>query len=323
MARIDLLPSGGCQYKANLHCHSHLSDGEYSPEKLRDIYREKGYSVLAVTDHNRLVEHSDLNREDFLMLTGYEVDFLSGEKPDWMQCRCCHLNLYSKTPTPSGQPDEGLSRAYTPDSVNAMIRKAGAMGFLACYNHPQWSMETQEEYGKYEGCFAMEVRNYGCTADGGQDGNNILVYEDMLRHGKRLAVVASDDNHNHHPLDHPNSDSFGGFTMIAAPSLSYPAVIAALEKGDFYASGGPLITALYVEDGELVVECPPCREIIFACESRRALRVAGEPLTGARFPLLPQDGYVRIEVADEKGERAFTRAYFPGKDFPKAFCGGE
>ena len=30
-----------------------------------------------------------------------------------------------------------------------------------------------------------------------------------------------------------------------------------------------------------------------------------------------------IEVADEKGERAFTRAYFPGKDFPKAFCGGE
>ena len=87
MARIDLLPSGGCQYKANLHCHSHLSDGEFSPEKLRDIYREKGYSVLAVTDHNRLVEHSDLNREDFLMLTGYEVDFLSGEKPDWMQCR--------------------------------------------------------------------------------------------------------------------------------------------------------------------------------------------------------------------------------------------
>ena len=111
--------------------------------------------------------------------------------------------------------------------------------------------------------------------------------------------------------------------VIAAPSLSYPAVIAALEKGDFYASGGPLITALYVEDGELVVECPPCREIIFACESRRALRVAGEPLTGARFPLLPQDGYVRIEVADEKGERAFTRAYFPGKDFPKVFCGGE
>ena len=42
MARIDLLPSGGCQYKANLHCHSHLSDGEFSPEKLRDIYREKG-----------------------------------------------------------------------------------------------------------------------------------------------------------------------------------------------------------------------------------------------------------------------------------------
>ena len=41
-------------YKGNMHCHSTLSDGALSPEELKDAYKNKGYSFIAITDHDRL-----------------------------------------------------------------------------------------------------------------------------------------------------------------------------------------------------------------------------------------------------------------------------
>ena len=37
------------QYKANLHCHSVYSDGKKTPEELKEMYKEKGYSILSIT----------------------------------------------------------------------------------------------------------------------------------------------------------------------------------------------------------------------------------------------------------------------------------
>ena len=69
-----LLPEGGSWYKANLHCHSTISDGKLTPEELKKVYTEKGYSIIAYTDHNVMLDHSNLNDENFLALVGYELD---------------------------------------------------------------------------------------------------------------------------------------------------------------------------------------------------------------------------------------------------------
>ena len=42
------------QYKANLHCHTNLSDGHWTPEQVKEEYKKRGYSVVAITDHERL-----------------------------------------------------------------------------------------------------------------------------------------------------------------------------------------------------------------------------------------------------------------------------
>lgn len=47
-----LLPENMNFYKANLHCHTTFSDAKKTPEQVKDIYKELGYSVLAVTDKN-------------------------------------------------------------------------------------------------------------------------------------------------------------------------------------------------------------------------------------------------------------------------------
>ena len=46
------------QYKANLHCHSVISDGKRTPEEFKEMYKNHGYSILAITDHETPCCHS-------------------------------------------------------------------------------------------------------------------------------------------------------------------------------------------------------------------------------------------------------------------------
>ena len=87
-----LLPESGNFYKANLHCHSTYSDGQLTPAELKEIYKEKGYSIIAYTDHNIMIDHSYLADEDFLPLIGYEMDVNEQvEGISWWELKTCHL----------------------------------------------------------------------------------------------------------------------------------------------------------------------------------------------------------------------------------------
>ena len=37
-----LLPESGNFYKANLHCHTNVSDGKWTPEKVKEEYSKQG-----------------------------------------------------------------------------------------------------------------------------------------------------------------------------------------------------------------------------------------------------------------------------------------
>ena len=52
MKTRELLPKDVTYYKANLHCHTVFSDGKMTPEEVKKNYQEKGYQVLAITDHD-------------------------------------------------------------------------------------------------------------------------------------------------------------------------------------------------------------------------------------------------------------------------------
>lgn len=338
MAKKFLLPAEGQFYKVNLHCHSTLSDGNLTPEQLKAAYKEKGYSALCITDHELLIDHSDLNDPDFLMLTGYEISVndLKGKQPpfDWPAIKTCHINLYSPRPdytkyicfAPEAYndhmrqslkaedvPEEPYTRTYSPECINDIVRIAHETGFLCSYNHPTWSLETQQDYVQYRGFDMMEVVNYGCVIDG-FDEHNGHAYEEMLRGGRRLACSATDDNHNIHPLNSPLSDSFGGYVWLKAPELSYEAVMEALRYGDFYASAnGPEILSLEYEDDTLRLVTKGATAISMTsarryCAHRRAPE--GQTLGEESFKLCGEEGYVRFELWGENGGRSYTRAYF-------------
>ena len=47
-----LIAEEGNFYKANLHCHTTVSDGSMTPEEVKAHYKAAGYSILALTDHH-------------------------------------------------------------------------------------------------------------------------------------------------------------------------------------------------------------------------------------------------------------------------------
>ena len=93
-----LLPDVPKFFKANLHAHTTISDGKLSPEEMVVAYKERGYSVLAITDHSVMVTHQELNTSDFLLLTGVEIDVEEKDNPVNLRDRALHMCLISKEP---------------------------------------------------------------------------------------------------------------------------------------------------------------------------------------------------------------------------------
>lgn len=313
--RKYLLPEKGQFFKANLHCHSTVSDGRRTPEEIVELYRRHGYSIVAFTDHNKEVPHPELRRDDFLPLTGFEFNFNAPGYPE-KDKKACHLCFVSpKDPTSPGadldvkKPD--YDRTYSPEAINEAIRLGRESGYFVTYNHPCWSLEDYGDYMNYHGMNAMEILNYGCYTIGFPDYNS-RVYDDMLRGGERLFCIAADDNHNKHPDDDPLSDSCGGWVMIKADALEYGAVLDALKNGDFYSSMGPEIHALWFEDGKVHVECSPAVKVNLINSIRSAKSVAAKDasVTSAEFSILPECKWFRIDVVDERGNHADTNAFF-------------
>ncbi|MBQ8397616.1 MAG: PHP domain-containing protein [Clostridia bacterium] len=315
-----LLPETGTDYKANLHCHSTLSDGKLTPEEIKDAYRARGYAIVAYTDHDVLIPHNDLAEADFLPLNGYELAV--SDKNDTVG-RTCHFCFIARDPDnfkqecvyPSRYLPEGteapFAKHYTPACISSMMQTGRDAGFFVTYNHPSWSQERYPEYTAYHGMHAMEMVNFGCKIVG-YDDTNSRVYDDMLRAGERIYCVATDDNHNKHPLDSRHCDSFGGFTMIRADKLEYRTITDALFAGNFYASEGPTIGELWLEDNTVHITCSPADRITLTTDFRRACIALAEDalLTEANFTLSGEEKYFRLTVVDAGGRMAFTNAYF-------------
>ena len=327
--KVFLLPEKPC-YKANLHCHSTISDGKFTPAELKELYREKGYQILAYTDHEVLVLHKELNDPDFLTIPGYEVQVYGDMELPKSLRRVCHMNFYPKDPENNVMPfsntedimrldvkpdlteavyegDGNQRKEYSVKGLNTLIEKARAKDFIVSYNHPTWSKESSDIYKNLKGIFAMEIYNNDAQLSG-HDCYCPYVYEEMLRSGQRIGCIATDDTHR-------REDLFGGFTYIYADSLSHSAVINALEKGDYYASRGPVIRKLRYENGVFHIECSAVKEIIVSNQGRRNPAISIQrsekcDITTAEFPVCELDRFVRFTITDAEGKTANTRAYW-------------
>ena len=333
-----LLKKSGGFYKADLHIHSNISDGQYTPEELKKLYMEQGYSIIAYTDHEIMVPHPELSDENFLALTSVEFSITedySGKNYDYP--KTYHLNFYcpeekreyisifnekdvwapnAKLCVTDEMRKAKYERHYSVDCINDMIAKANAEGFLVTYNHPVWSLQSREDYIDLKGLWGIEVYNHGSFVEGYIETTTPA--DELLRQGERVVLSCTDDAHT---LIH----MFGGFVVVSAKSLAYDDVFTALKNKDLYSSTGPAIEEIYLEDGLLYVKSSPATRIVLSSDRRYTDYVMnndGTLITEAKFDLNgymestlkcgpdPSKAYIRITVNDENGRSAYSRAYF-------------
>ena len=317
--------------KGNLHAHSTLSDGMCTPDELKQIYVEEGYSFIAYTDHNVFPELSRLNDDSFIAFFGSEIKSYPAE--DNESCgdyRTYHMlclagpnfddvtypikaNEYVK-PHRSAQNSH---YAETQQIIDQMIER----GCLVTINHPIWSRLLPEDICSLDRFFALEIYNSQCAIDGCDAGDGTLYWDLLLRQGKKIWGYAADDNHNKDNLSskdavkidatHPRWPSCKGWVMVYAESLTQQAIATALQNGRFYSSTGPEIYQYKIVDNCVIVECSQVVRIDFITYDRRGYSFTDQQgLYSAQYQLEGDELYVRVQCTDRSGHCAWTNPIF-------------
>ena len=292
-------------FKVNLNCRTNLSDGQYTPEEIKELYKSHGYSAVAFSDSGKLIAHDELNDKDFIALSALEftVTEESGKKVS--------LNAIALEPgakAPALPADEPMSES----DIKKLINEFKDNGFFVTCNHPRKSLVSCQKGTAYEDVDAIEILNYSSLVSGINEYNENY-YEDVLKSGILPRCVAADGNTNNLPVGYRGSDSLGAYVIIVAEELSYGAIADALKKGRFYSSEGPEIYDLWYRSEVLYLRCSPCDKVIFESGTRREVFFAenGNLLDGKGmcFWVMPEHEYVRVTIVDKNGKKAFTNAY--------------
>lgn len=285
---MKLIDSGKKYYKANLHAHTTCSDGTLTPEQVIGVYADKGYDVLALTDH--WVVGGERHESGVLVLPGVEYDFsFPGQV----------LHVVALLPDKECVSD--IRRGAEHIDVIGKIHERGGVAIAA---HPAWSLNTPEMLASLEKCSATEVYNSlsGVPWNAPRPDSGGILDVTASNTGKLFNFVASDDSHFY------QGEQGMSYTMVQAEELTVPAVLEALREGRFYASQGPEFVDVELTETQMIVRTSPVVNCVFVSNVPWVTGRChhGENMTEFVYDIQPGDRFLRCEITDAEGRRAWT-----------------
>ena len=279
----------GVWLRGNLHMHTKRSDGWVSYEDAIARYEAAGYDFIAVTDHWVRSERGT-TPGGMLLLSGCEYHV--GSTVQEGIYHIVGVGMETEPALTLGEP--GLTAQRMIDA----IRAAGGLAILA---HPAWSLNSAEAVAKLTGLCGTEIYNTTSAVPPNVRPYSGLFVDQLAAMGVLLPCMAADDAHRY------EHDATVSSIMVHARERSHEAIMEALRAGDFYATQGPSV-ALTVENGEAVVTCSPAVQVEFHSDAvwNDSRVEQGEGITTARCRLMPFETFVRAEVVDSEGRRAYS-----------------
>ena len=294
-------------FKGNTHTHTLNSDGDSAPEEVVAWYRSHGYQFLVLTDHNFLTSVDALNalhgaRDKFLIVRGEEVSDRFGD---------ASLHINGLDLAREIEPQGGTSVVdVLQRNVNA-IRKEGGIPHI---NHPnyRWSI-TADQLRQVQNNKLFEIYNghpqVNLQGGGGVPGLE-EVWDSILSSGLLLYGIAVDDAHVFKEPGNPAVAGPGrGWVVVRAPRLEARALLEAMERGDFYASTGVVLSDYQVDATRMTVTVAKTTfskyRIQFIGKGGRVLKEVAEP--AASYEFRGGEGYVRAKVLESNGQIAWLQ----------------
>lgn len=310
------LDRNNAMYRGNLHLHTTWSDGSLPADEVVEAFKKKGYHFVCLSDHEMFTRTDEFNTEDFITIPGMErggLNPVADKDPGYHfgvlddptiepeQERFGHLQSF---PTPI--PWEGEH------SPQMLIDEMRSHGNLVVFNHPEWHLTRFDDMVKYDRYFAIEIYNHA-TEWSTSSCYGTAYWDHALQNGRRVFGIAADDSHGHDP-SWKIPEYGGGWVQVQAEALTHADIVKSLKQGQFYSSSGPEIYDLRVEDGQLSIECSPCKFIMFKAFPLRGPFVGnyenGEPLTFASMTIEEEMQYIRVECIDFEGNVAWSNPVF-------------
>jgi hypothetical protein len=197
-------------------------------------------------------------------------------------------------------------------SPQALIDEMRSHGNLVIFNHPEWHLTRFEDMVKYKRFFAIEIYNHA-TEWSTTSSYGTAYWDHALQNGQRVFGIAADDSHGH-DKNWKIAEYGGGWVQVQSEALTHPDIVSNLKQGSFYSSTGPEIYDLRVEEGQLMIECSPCKFIMFKAFPLRGPFVgnheSGEPMTAASMSIEEEMQYIRVECIDFDGRVAWSNPVF-------------
>ncbi|MFN0120225.1 MAG: CehA/McbA family metallohydrolase [Blastocatellia bacterium] len=305
---------GGARwYKGNTHTHTLNSDGDSTPEEVVRWYREHKYNFLVLTDHNYLTAVDGLNAvhgaaDKFLVIRGEELTDSFNRNP-------IHINGLDVRRLV--KPQGGASVAETIQRDVDEIRAAQGVPHI---NHPNfhWAI-TAEDLKQVRNDKLFEVYNghphVNNLGGGGMPGLEEM-WDILLTHGKQLYGIAVDDAHHFKRPGDPLASGPGrGWVMVRAEQLTAEAILAALERGDFYASTGVELEDYRASQKQITIRMKTDENnryrVQFIGREGKVLRET--TASPAVYDIQGNEGYVRARVIESNGRMAWTQPVFTGR----------
>jgi len=279
----------GNWYKANLHTHTKLSDGDSNLPDVVKKYRQLGYSVLAVTDHENSNDVSGYSDSNFLLLNGMETH---------PKCHTSEVNYHLvclNLPNGFVMPKEL--------EVQQRIDRVRHVGGEVIFAHPYWSGHNINQIDPLKGLIGIEVYNSVCNGIG--KAFSSVHWDDLLQARHYLSGFATDDLH------HLKTNAGGGWVMIKAKKLTPNVIMNSLKTGCFYSSSGPEIEDFSIKDNTIYLRCSPVKEIRFLGNANygKRIRASDSEMLTQIEQKVPAGGnlrYIRAEIVDCNDKCAWT-----------------
>jgi hypothetical protein len=297
---INPFKEKGRWFKGNVHTHSTCSDGTKTPKQLVELYSIAGYDFLSITDHSIVTDIEGLGDNNFLLIPGEEICI--GKSHAATPYHIVALGIQDTLPF------RDFDKNLDPQLVIDYINDTEGISILA---HPYWSGMNHKDLMRINDYHGVEIYNTSCEYERntGFSGSHI---DDLIVSGRRPWIYAVDD---HHGAERPllPLDATDAWIMVKSQSLRTDDIMHGIKKGFFYSSTGPELKDITInQDGVISVECSPVKEISFVSTPSLGIKyyAMNGPLTNASYKGRRGETYIRIEVSDFEGRKAWSNPIY-------------
>jgi hypothetical protein len=282
--------SKGNWLRSNFHTHAGTGKGTCGVNTIEDVvasYKEAGYEVLMISNHDLLTDTSEYAyKYGILTINGYEFS------KEWRHMLCIGVQGTAVL----GEPEDAIENCKNQNG-------------LAVICHPNW---IQKEYWPWsilnsmKGYTGIEIFNSVIFRLGGS-GLATDTWDYLLSQGKLVWGFGNDDFHRWFDLAK-------SWNMIYAEDRTEASVMEAIRRGSFYVSTGLILNEISFEAGKIRVSASSLNTYVndnkYIFIGRDGEKLKEQSGVFGEYEQSGDEMYVRVQVVSEHGAMLWTQPIY-------------